>query len=216
MDNGFENASQVAQQSGQNTMPTTKADFWKKWWFTPYDMVQVVNPKPEDYHFMVELRPFVIKAGTSEKMPGTVANVYLSQMSRILAQDEDKMQHMSDFLLMEAYYKRLVVTTESLIKEDTSVPAYLQNVPLSMQPTGAAETPPWEEASKVAQTVPEPVVSQSSAPAPIIETVEESEREFKLNNDSFKYITRKDGRKMYYKNGQLTNEAEYSKAASML
>lgn len=220
-------------------MPMTKDDFWRKYWFSPLQMVTLINPKSEDYKFMVEMRNFVIKAGTKEKMPGTVANVYLSQMTRIIAQDEDKMQHLSDFALMKQYFDRLIVDVESLVAEDHSQPEYLKNVPAHMHDDNVPEAPPWQQ-SQAPSSIPEtnsqmrdtivpditPETQPEQAPATQQEVVEtgneqaanpvKENKEFTLNDDKFSMVIAKDGKRMYYKNGKLTSGADYNKAVSML
>lgn len=184
--------------------PKTKDEFWAQYWFTPLQLVKVINPQPYDYEFKVEGRSFVIKAGTSQKYPGNITNVYLSNMSRIKSQEDDKMQFMSDFALMEQYYKALIVEVEELVQTSTSVPEYLRPA-VAQEPTGAPETPPWQ-----AEAPQEEVKVEEK------EEVVEKDNQFELNGVKYKYILTKNGKKMYYKNGQLTNEAEYSKAASMI
>lgn len=188
----------------QPSTPLTKKEFNDKYWFSPMQLVTVVNPKAEDYRFMVELRHFIIKAGATESFPGTVANVYLSHMTRILAQDDERMEYLSDPNLMKQYYDQLIVDVEDLARQDTSVPAYLQHVPQHTieQPK---ETPPWQ--------------SKTEAPVmPPTEKVEVKEdvKEFEQGGNKYKMTTDKNGKKMYYMDGKLTSEANYAKAASML
>lgn len=181
-------------------MPMTKDEFWKVYWFSPLQMVTLVNPK-YDYRFMVEGRNFFIKAGATEKMPGTVANVYLSQMTRIMAQDDDKMSFLSDFALMRQYYDKLIVDVENLIAEDRSQPAYLSNVPESMKGTGESETPPWQ-AEKTVETPKHPK--------------EESTKEFELEGAKYKMTIDRNDKELFFRDGKRVDAAAYSKAASML
>lgn len=179
-------------------MQLTRDEFWKQYWFTPMHMVTLVNPKETDYHFMVEMRNFVIKAGAQETMPGTVANVFLSQMTRILAQDDDKMEHLSDFALMKKYYDKLIVNVKNLVPNLDNTPSYLKDVPETMK----AETPPWEE--------PKTTEEQPKKPKAEPKTVE-----FEYEGNKYKSVTEGD-HTSYYFNDQPTSEAIYSKAASML
>ncbi len=196
--------------------PLTKKEFWDKYWFSALHMVTLINPLPEDYRFMVEMRHFVIKAGAQEQMPGTVANVYLSQMTRIIAQNDNKMEFLSDFNLMKQYYDALIVDAKSMMPEDNSQPAYLAQVPQNMR-AEAPGTPPWQEPQVQAPSaMPE---NNSTMRDTLKETdLKETEevKEFELGQDKYKMVKSKKGQKMFYKNGKMTSEAEYAKSASML
>ena len=195
-------------QQPATIMPMTKDEFWKTYWFSPYHTVTLVNPK-YDYKFMVEGRNFFIKAGATEPLPGTVANVYLSQMTRIMAQDDDKMQHLSDFALMRQYYDQLIVDVVSSIKEVDNTPAYLSNVPEHVKTEAASETPPWQQP---AQTQPE------TPPAPVEppKEVEPTTKEFEHEGVKYKMTVDKNDKETFFKNGVRISAADYSKAASMI
>jgi len=202
--------------------PTTRDEFYKIYWFTPLQMVTLINPKETDYPFMVEMRNYVVKAGAKEKMPGTVANVYLSQMTRILAQDEDKMQFLSDYALMTQFYDRLIVSVENLIEETNSQPAYMSHVPPTIVGE-APDVPPWQE--PVASSIPQTNSNMSNEytpkekeveTAPTPPAAEPGEKEFELNGEKYRMLITKDDKRMYYKDGKLTTAAEYNKAVSML
>lgn len=199
-------------------MPTTKEDFWKLYWFTPYQLVTLINPKSYDYKFMVEMRNFVVKAGTKEKLPGTVANVYLSQMTRIMAQDDDKTSFLSDFALMKQYYDKLIVGVDSLVSEVDSTPAYLQQVPESARGEAAPELPPWQtpEPSAIPETNSE--MKNTYNPEKVIAKVpaKPSEKEFDLNGQKFKMTIDKNDKETYFRDGTRISAADYNKAASML
>lgn len=195
----------------QPTTSMTKDEFYKHYWFTPFQMVTVINTKTQDYPFMVEGRHFIIRSGTKEKIPGTVANIYLSQMTRILAQDDDKMNFLSDFSLMKQYFDKLIVDVENLVKDYDSTPAYLNKVPEHMKVNSSPETPPWQSPNP---PITETVTSPSEPEKPNV--AKDEVKEFELNGDKFKMVTTKTGGSMFYKNGKLTSEAEYAKNASML
>lgn len=199
------------------TQPLTKKEFWSVYWFTPLHMVTLINPLADDYKFMVEMRHFVVRAGATEQMPGTVANVYLSQMTRILAQMEDKMEFLSDFMLMKQYYDRLIVDSKSMMPEDNSQPAYLAQVPTSMQGQ-APETPPWQAPKQ--QVAPTPMPENNSTMRDTLKDTDLKEtkevKEFEHDGAKYKMVVNKRGNNMYYKNGGMTSETEYAKAASML
>lgn len=190
-------------------MPMTKKEFNDVYWFSPLQMVTVINTKSYNYPFMVEGRNYMIKAGSKEKVPGTIANVYLSQMTRIQAQDDDKMQYLSDYALMRQYYDKLIVNVDDLISEVDSAPAYLSNTPEHMKVTGAPETPPWQ------------APTESAIPAPnsdMKNTVDRKEetKEFELNGMKYKMTIDKNDKENYFRDGTRVSAADYSKAASMI
>jgi hypothetical protein len=139
-------------------------DFYQKYWYTNAQLITVKNPRPPmmendvtgDYLFSCvvqtgidistgkakeESRQYLVKAGGTESFPGPIANIYLDQMSKLLAQDEGKIQHMIDFSLRAAYYDRL--TTE--VRDLTA--AYQQQTPDYLKPaTAEAPVGPPEEA----------------------------------------------------------------------
>jgi len=202
-------------------MPMTKDEFWKVYYFSPLQMVTLINTKSYDYKFMVEGRNFIIRAGVKEKVPGTIANVYLSQMTRIMAQDDDKMQFLSDFALMRVYYDKLIVDVENLINEVNNTPAYLSNVPEHMKTTGAPEAPPWQALAKSA--IPETnsqmsntwgkKAEQASTPdAPVKEVT----KEFEFEGAKYKMTVDKNDKENFFKDGTRISAADYAKTASML
>lgn len=202
-------------------MPKTKDEFWRVYWFSPLQMITLVNPKPYDFPFMFELRNFVIKAGANERLPGTVANLYLSQMTRIMAQDDGKMEHLSDFALMENYYKTLIVDVENMVKDIDNTPAYLKDMPEHMAVT-PDETPPWQ------QPVAEPVVSaipetnsdmKNTVPSKnekVVAPKEKTTKGFTYDGKNYSMTVDVDGSKSFTKDSTTIDEATYSKAASML
>lgn len=189
-------------------MPMTKKEFNDVYWFSPLQMVTVVNPKEYDYPFMFEGRNYMIKAGSKEKIPGSIANLYLSQMTRIMAQDDDKMQYLSDYALMRQYYDKLIVTVDNLVNEVNSAPAYLSQTPDHMKVAGAPETPPWQ--------APESAIPPTNSE--MKNTVEKKEvtKEFDLNGAKYKMTIDKNDKEMFFVDGRRIDAATYSKAASML
>lgn len=113
--------------------------FIDKYWHTQTEMVEVTNPTKADYLFKVtvdakidrstgkpvsEQRQYMVKAGGSERFNGYVANVYLDQMSRKLAQDDNRLDRMVDFTERAKYYDQLTADTEDLIASYVENPAY--------------------------------------------------------------------------------------------
>lgn len=140
-------------QTAYNPNKITKLDFNKKYWFTSLQMVEVINPTAEDYPFMVEMRHFIVKAGANERLPGVIANVYLDQMSKILAQGDDKLAFMADPQLMKIYFDKLIVDVESLIPEINNVPAYLRDVPTTAVGAATDDVPPWQRDMESARSI---------------------------------------------------------------
>lgn len=200
-------------------LPQTKEEFYKLYWFTPLQLVTLVNPKEYDYPFMVEMRHFIIGAGKTEIVPGNIANIYLSQMTRIMAQDDDRMEFLSDYALMKRYFDQLIVDVKSLVNDVDTTPAYMKDVPEHMKVSGESETPPWQQPTS---TLPEHNSTMSdrwTPPEPKTEPkapVKDETKEFDLNSIKYKAVIKKTGGSMYYKDGKLTSSAEYQKAASLL
>lgn len=203
------------------TQQITKEEFNKKYWFNSLQMVTVLNPKLEDWPFMVEMRHFIIKSGATERFPGVIANVYLDQMSKILAQDDDKLGYMADPSLKRLYYDKLIIDVEELVSDYSPTPEYLRNVPQSAQGTAPSEKAPWEENMERASTVapnvaPAPPVSAPELPEEPEAPPKPETKEFEVNGSKYKSVINKNGNAMFYKNGQMTTSAEYNRAASML
>jgi hypothetical protein len=101
--------------------------FNDKYWHSNSVIVTVANPRNEDYKFSAvaqagldsgtgkmreEQRHYRVPAGGSERFPGPIANIYLDQMTKLLAQEEDKIHFLIDYALKAQYYDRLTVATE--------------------------------------------------------------------------------------------------------
>lgn len=115
--------------------------FIEKYWMTNTKIVTVTNPRTEDFVFqsVVEVgvdmatgkmrsepRHYRVLAGETERFPGTIANLYLDQMSKMIAQDEDKFQFLIDFALKAQYYDQLIVDIEDLINDYVPRTEYLE------------------------------------------------------------------------------------------
>jgi hypothetical protein len=121
--------------------PFEEANFWQKYRYDHLKMVTVINPLTEDYDFQCvveagvdmatgkmnsEARQYRVKAGGTERFPGPIANIYLDQICRIVAQNEDKFRHLMDWALRAKYYDRLVVDVEDLVSTYQPFSNYLQ------------------------------------------------------------------------------------------
>ena len=107
-------------------------EFYKEYDYNNFKIVTVSNPTTKDYAFQItmqvgvdpasgklltEARHYTVKAGSSERFPGVVARYYLDQMSKLLAQAEDKFKLFADFNTRKEYYDRLIVDVEDLIAQ---------------------------------------------------------------------------------------------------
>lgn len=116
--------------------------FIEKYWQTNTKIVTVVNPRTEDFVFQAvvevgvdmntgkmkaEPRHYRVIAGKTERFPGTIANMYLDQMTKILAQEEEKFQFLIDFALKAQYYDQLIVDIEDLINSYIPRTEYLED-----------------------------------------------------------------------------------------
>lgn len=225
----MDNSNGIGVTPASHVMPgqtnITKDEWRQKYWFNSLQMVTVVNPKPEAWDFMVEMRNYTIGAGTHERFPGIIANVYLDQMSKILAQDDDRLGFMTDPNLMKIYYDQLIVDVEDLVNQASSIPAYLQ---MPARPaTPVAERAPWdasigERATDVApnaapvSSFPEAKPQQPEVTTVVPSPEEEKESNFDYDGNKYKMVLAKNGTKMYFKDGRRTDVGEFNKAASML
>ena len=132
-------------------------EFNEKYWQTNTKLVTVSNPRSEDYVFQAttdsgvdiatgrmksETRHYKVPAGGSERFPGPIANMYLDQMSKLVAQDEDKFQFMIDFSLKAQYYDQLIVSIDDLIHDYQPQKEYLNGtVNDPKEPVVEEETP---------------------------------------------------------------------------
>lgn len=116
--------------------------FIAKYWHPNTEVVTVTNPTTEDYIFSAtvdakidiktgrpqpEMRQYRVKKGGSERFPGSIANMYLSQMSSILAQKEGRLERMIDFTEKSKYYDQLTADSEDLIASYSPNPAYAED-----------------------------------------------------------------------------------------
>lgn len=140
-------------------------EFNDKYWFSNTKVVTVVNPRTEDFIFQStndvgidtatgkmksETRQYRVVHGSEERFPGPIANLYLDQMTKMLAQDDDKIQFLIDFALKSQYYDDLIVGVEDLINTYQSHPAYLDR-------SNEVETPVDEPEKPFANAEPEEV-----------------------------------------------------------
>jgi hypothetical protein len=106
--------------------------FWAAYDFNNFKIVTVSNPTSKDYAFQItmqvgvdpasgklltEARHYIVKAGGNERFPGVVARYYLDQMSKLLAQEEDRFKLFADYGTRKEYYDRLIVDVEDLANQ---------------------------------------------------------------------------------------------------
>lgn len=193
----------------------TLKEFNDTYWFSPIQMVTVRNPKSEDFPFMVEMRNFVIKAGATEKMPGHVANNYLRKMTKILAQDQNKMEFLSDPNLMKQYFDGLIVRVDDMMPQMEEVPEYMRDIPKTMLGEAPAAAPAWQNKVDKAE---QPVINEDLSKPPVEAPAapKEEVKEFAVGDINYKMTIDKNGATMFFKDGRRIAEVEYAKAASML
>lgn len=103
-----------------------------------------------------ETREYRVAAGQEERFPGPIANLYLDQMAKLVAQDDEKIQFMIDFKLKAQYFDDLIVGVEDLINTYTSHPAYLDKPETKPESEAdAAKREPLEETPFPAANAPD-------------------------------------------------------------
>lgn len=205
----------------------TKAEFNKHYWFTSLQMVTIVNPMEVDFPFMVEMRHYMVKAGEQESFVGPIANVCLNHMAKTMAQNDERLEMMSDPTFVAATYKSLIIEVKNLApeydptnnwqhrmnREGADLPPWAQpQAQAQAAPQAdAAPTPPWEQPPTDTQQTPVPPSPPKNPKPPM----KDKTKQFKLNGIVFKSVT-KDGQTDYFKNGKEISVADYSKAASLV
>jgi len=124
--------------------------FTEKYNYDNLKMVTVVNPTSDDFTFDItmetsvdisngqmksETRQYVVKAGDKLRLPGVAANLYLDQMAKKIAQDEDRFSLYPDFAERAKYYDDLIIDVDDLLGVYQTLPQY--------------DEKPVEEANKV-------------------------------------------------------------------
>ncbi len=217
-------------QNELTTVGLTKAEFHRRYWFSSYQLVTVINPRAEDFFFMVEMRHYTVPAGGQESYPGPIANMYLDQMTKIITQDEEKMELLSDFMFKANYYNKLIVEVKNLAPESQKVtwqdemrkkamemPPWMQNQPpgMSEQSTNpqSSTVPPWEQQPPTATPAAPQVSPQTALVQPPPQTDEE--RSFEYKGHTFKMVTKGEYTE-YLRDSHPISAEVYNKAASML
>ncbi len=110
--------------------------FLDKYNFDNYVHVTVQNPSSEDYEFVMivqtgmdrssgkpreERRTFKVPAGGKERFVGSVANLYLDQMSKKIAQEEKRFSAIADFVSRAKIYDDLIVGVDDPYSEHAFV-----------------------------------------------------------------------------------------------
>jgi hypothetical protein len=105
-------------------------EFAAQYWFTSNFVITVTNPRSEDFAFNAvvqvgydpstgkvkeESRTYTVPKGGSQRFTGPVANIYLSLMSKIIAQEEDRFSNYIDPSVRAEYYDQLIAAKEDLI-----------------------------------------------------------------------------------------------------
>lgn len=147
-------------------MVIEEQEFNDKYWHSNTKLVTVINPRTDDYVFQAvsetgidtstgrmkaEQRTYKVPAGGNERFPGPIANIYLQQMTALVAQDEEKIQYLIDYALKAQYYDQLIVNVEDLINTYTPFPEYLEKP----KETETAEQPKEEAFAGVKKSATE-------------------------------------------------------------
>lgn len=116
--------------------PMDEKEFANKYNFNNLKIVTIVNPTGDDFQFTITMetsvdvstglmqsasREYVIKAGSKERLPGVAANLYLDQMSKKIAQEEEKFDLYPDFAQRALLYDSLIVTVEDTFGADANI-----------------------------------------------------------------------------------------------
>lgn len=148
--------------------------FLAKYWYPSTHVVTVLNPRVADYQFQatvnvgldmasgkpkVEPRQYMVKGGGKQRFPGPIANMYLDQMAKLIAQDDKNFGAFIDFTERAKYYDQLVVTTEDLIEQYHEFPQYKEEEKVEESkpeevPFAAAKTEKPKKESKPWPPVP--------------------------------------------------------------
>lgn len=124
--------------------PLTEDDFRRQYWFSAYQLITIVNPTTSDYQFLHEGRYFMLAAGEQHPYPGPIANTYLDQMSKIIAQQEDNLKAWSDPDIRKKWYDRLIADVQSLIPQSqAAAPWAIPGQPF-VPDAASGEPAPWE------------------------------------------------------------------------
>lgn len=198
----------VQQQS------TSRLKFVEKYWFSNLQMITIRNPLDDDVVFMHEMRTYGIKAKTENRFPGSIANLYLDQMARILAQKDNDLGAIADAAKCGAYYDELIVHVEE------SAPEYSQEFGFATVPKNVSTIEPkqpFQSNEFIPPVNDAPIIREPQLPPSQVPQMKPGEtREFTLGEDSFASMVMEDGSKAYLKNGNPIEQPEYARAVSML
>jgi hypothetical protein len=78
--------------------------------------VTVKNPTEEDFKFKVHSKDYVVEAGSSAKMPGYIAWMFVHKLATKMAMDNDDFIHWNEEGFRQKYYSQIVVQTDDLVQ----------------------------------------------------------------------------------------------------
>lgn len=125
--------------------PLTNEQFIKMYWFTGEQRVTVINPTNKDFVFMHNQRHYVVRAESQEELMGPMANQYLDQMGRLLAQQQDMLGHWGDVNLRRQYLDQLIAKIEDMNPPAINMTPWRREIPAQPMRVTADEPAPWEE-----------------------------------------------------------------------
>lgn len=116
-------------------------EFATEYFFNNMQMVTVTNPLTEDFEFGIQLevgvdmatgqprtdnRRYKVKKGSFERFPGPVANLYLDQIWRQIAQEKGDMGlgEFGDFKRRAELYDDLVLEVQDMLNTHVNLPQY--------------------------------------------------------------------------------------------
>lgn len=78
--------------------------------------VTVTNPTSEDFAFMVHSKSYVVAAGSTAKMPGYMAWVYVNKIAVQMAQKAGDFSHWNEEGFRKTYYDKIVVGVDDVMQ----------------------------------------------------------------------------------------------------
>jgi hypothetical protein len=78
--------------------------------------VTVTNPTEEDFRFKVHGKDYMVEKGTTAKMPGYIAWLYVYNLATQMAQKAGDFVHWNEEGFRQQYYDRIVVGADQTVQ----------------------------------------------------------------------------------------------------